>query len=387
MNIFERAKNMIMAPKTEWPVVAREATSAGALYTGYIIPLAAIGPLASFLGLTLFGVTLPLVGSLHFSLATRITTAVVSYGLGLVGVFLISLLINALAPTFGGQRDALQALKVAAFSYTPAWVAGLFHLVPMLGILVLLASLYSLYVLYLGLPVLMKAPEDRAAGYTAAVVVCALVLGLIIGIVQSTVLGTAPWSRHAAFGGVDGGEPFDRLKAMGATRTGAPSQAQAAMGAMMAAGARGPVEPVDQNLLKAMLPESLEGLKRTQSEATRVGPIARASASYRDDQGRSVELNLTDAGFTGAMGLTAWANIEQDQQTEDGYEKMGKVEGRPFHEKFNHKSMDGEYAVVVAGRFIAEARGRNVDMAMLRQSLQGVGYTRLEALKDTGVRK
>src|ERR1019366_2975341 len=105
-------------------------------------------------------------GTTRVSIVAGLSMALMSYVFALAAVFLVALLIDALAPTFGGEKNPLQALKLATFSYTPAWVAGVLHNIPALGVLVLLAGLYSLYVLYLGLPVLMKAPKEKAVGYT-----------------------------------------------------------------------------------------------------------------------------------------------------------------------------------------------------------------------------
>ena len=91
-------------------------------------------------------------------------------------VFVVAWLVDTLAPTFGGQRDALRALKVTAYSYTPAWIAGVLNVVPTLGVLVLIASLFGLYLLYLGLPVLMRCPKEKALGYTAVIVLCAIAI-------------------------------------------------------------------------------------------------------------------------------------------------------------------------------------------------------------------
>ena len=81
---------------------------------------------------------------------------------------------------------------MAAYSSTAGWVAGIFSLIPglrMLGIL----GLYSIYLLYLGLPILMKAPAERAAAYTALVVVAAIVLFMVVGMVAAGVAGAAFW--------------------------------------------------------------------------------------------------------------------------------------------------------------------------------------------------
>ena len=183
MNLIERAKNIVLQPKSEWQVIAGETTTTGDLYKNYIVPLAAIGPVASFLGLSLIGTSVPFLGTIRMPFLSGLSMAVVSYVMALVGVFVIALVIDYLAPHFGGEKNPIQALKVAAYSFTPAWLAGVLHLIPMLGVLVLLASLYGLYLLYLGLPVLMKAPQDKAVPYTAVVVVCAIVVSVIIGVV------------------------------------------------------------------------------------------------------------------------------------------------------------------------------------------------------------
>ena len=106
-----------------------------------------------------------------------------------VGVWVLSFIVDVMAPQFGGQRDPLRALKVVAYSYTPAWVAGVLHLLPSLGVMVLLASLYGLYVMYLGLPVLMRCPKEKAVPYTAVVVVCAILVFFVLGALSMCVGG------------------------------------------------------------------------------------------------------------------------------------------------------------------------------------------------------
>jgi hypothetical protein len=179
MPLMERAKNILFQPKQEWPVIDAEQTTTGGLYTGYIIPLAAIGPAASFIGLSVLGLRVPFVGTIKVPFGAGFKMAVIQYAGALVGIFVLALIIDALAPTFGGQKNQIQALKVAAYSMTAAWVAGIFALIPALAILGLL-GLYSLYLLYLGLPVLMKSPEDKAIGYTVVVCIVAIVLAIVI---------------------------------------------------------------------------------------------------------------------------------------------------------------------------------------------------------------
>lgn len=184
MNMIERVKNILLQPKAEWVTISTESTSAGDLYKSYIIPLAAIGPAASIIGMSLIGISLPFVGTFRVPISSSIAHAVTSYVLTLVGVFIIALIIDALAPTFGGEKSQAQALKVATYASTPSWVAGIVMILPMLGFIALLAALYGLYLLYLGLPMLMKAPQEKAIGYTAVVVVVAIVVMMVIGAVS-----------------------------------------------------------------------------------------------------------------------------------------------------------------------------------------------------------
>lgn len=180
MNIMERIKGILLRPKEEWQTIEGETTSVSELYKNYIFILAAIGPVASFIGMSLVGISLPMGGGvIRVSIARGIASAVVQYGFTLVGVYVLAYVIDALAPTFSGKKDLGQAFKLAAYSGTPGWLAGVFALIPFLGILGIL-GLYGLYLLYAGLPVLMKSPKEKSTGYTVAVIVAAIVIFVVI---------------------------------------------------------------------------------------------------------------------------------------------------------------------------------------------------------------
>jgi hypothetical protein len=180
MALVDRVKNILLTPRTEWEVIDAEPTTVADLYKGYILPLAAIGPVAQAIGFSVFGMPVPFLGTYRTPVATAVIQAVVTYVLTLVAVFVLALIIDALAPTFNGTPNRIQALKVAAYSYTASWVAGIFMLIPALSLLSIL-GLYSLYLLYLGLPILMKAPKEKALAYTAVVVIAGIVLFMLIG--------------------------------------------------------------------------------------------------------------------------------------------------------------------------------------------------------------
>lgn len=189
MNLIDRAKNILVTPATEWPVVAAESTSTGTILTGYVLPLAAVSAVAAFIGSVIVGYGMPGIGSYRVPVTTGIVVAVWSVATAVVGCFLIGLIVSALAPTFGGQKSDLQGLKVAAYSFTPVWIAGILRIIPVLGILGLIGAIYAVYLLYLGLQMVMKAPQDKAVVYTLAVVALAFVAMFILSAILGLFVG------------------------------------------------------------------------------------------------------------------------------------------------------------------------------------------------------
>ena len=188
MNLADRAKNIVLTPKTEWPLVDAEPTTVKDIYTGYVVPLALIPAVAGFIGASLIGVSVPGLGTVRTGVGVGLASAILQFGLSLALVYAMALVIDALAPTFGGRKDMLSAFKVAAYSMTPTWLAGIFAIIPAISFLSLL-GLYGIYLLYLGLPRLMRAPEDRAVAYTAVVVLAAVVLSIVLAGVIGVLLG------------------------------------------------------------------------------------------------------------------------------------------------------------------------------------------------------
>lgn len=180
MTLVERVKRILLQPKQEWEVIAGESTTTPDLYRNYIIPLAAIGPVASIIGMSIVGIGMPFGSAFRIPIVPAILSAVVHYVLSLVGVYVLALIIDFLAPTFSGEKNPGQALKLSAYSATAAWIAAIFMIIPALGILGI-TGLYSLYLLYEGIPVLMKAPREKALVYTIAVAVAAIVIFAVIG--------------------------------------------------------------------------------------------------------------------------------------------------------------------------------------------------------------
>ncbi len=189
MDIVARAKGLITRPREEWGVIAGEPSDTAGLFKGYVVPVSAVPVVAGFIGAALFA---PMFAAVlpRFSLGALLVQSVVSYVLGLAGVWVFGKVVQALAPRFGGTGEEVPAMKLAAYSPTAMWLAGVFALVPALAMLSLL-GLYSLYILYKGAPVVARVPEDKALVFTLALVVCAFALNLLIVLVVAPLLRLA----------------------------------------------------------------------------------------------------------------------------------------------------------------------------------------------------
>lgn len=184
-SLADRVKNILMRPKEEWGRIDAEPATVAGIFKSYAVPLAAIGPVAGLIGMTVFGVSL-FGFTYRLGFAAALSTAVASYVAALIGVYVLALILNALAPNFDGQKNEVQAMKVAAYSCTASWLAGIFQIVPMLAWLGIL-GLYSLYLLWTGAPRLMRVPEAKAASYTIVTIVAAVILFILVGMVAGSV--------------------------------------------------------------------------------------------------------------------------------------------------------------------------------------------------------
>ena len=184
MSLIERIRAILLRPGETWPVIAHESADTRSIYTRYVMILAAIPAVAGFIGLSLVGVG-PLGAGLRVPVATGIVHMLVSWVLSLVMVFVVALIVDALAPTFGGSKSPISALKLVAYGSTAGFVGGIFNLIPVLSVLGVVAALYSIYLIYIGLPVLMRCPPERAGAYTAVVVVCGIVATIVLAAIST----------------------------------------------------------------------------------------------------------------------------------------------------------------------------------------------------------
>ncbi|MDR1995554.1 MAG: YIP1 family protein [Azonexus sp.] len=403
--IIERIKNILTTPKTEWQVIAAEPATVTDLYKNYIVIVAAIPAIAGFIkgsliGHSAFGVTV------RTSIGSGLTGAVIGYALSLAMIYVMALIIDALAPTFSGEKNQIQALKTATYALTASWIANIGLLVPWLGILIVLAGVvYSIYLLYLGLPVMMKCPPEKSAGYTALSILCAIVLGWIISVAVAGITGSGMSMMGSASHSTSGNTSFDRDSWLGkmeeagkkmeaAQKSGDTDAQQKAASEMMGTvlGGGDKVEALAPDLLKPFLPETLAGLKRTSLSAERNGAmgmqISEARATYSDDSGRSLHLDITDMGSVkGLMSLAGWAGVENSKETDQGYEKTYTQSGRLMHEEWDNQSNSGEFSIVLGERFSVKVSGDTDSINELKTAVMSLNLAGLEALKNQGVKK
>jgi hypothetical protein len=252
--LMQRILNITLKPKAEWPVIAAEPPSLSRVIVGCVLPLAAIQAVLSFLHMAVIGVSVPFAGSIRMPMASSLTAALMGFVFALIGVFIFAVIVNLWAPFFTGRRSLGEALKVAAYAGVPAWLGAFLGILPLGTLLGLLAALYAIYVLYLGLPVVMRAPRERAVGYTAAVILSGILLGIVLG----------------ALGAASGG--FARFGMMRPS-----AEARADQGAAITGNILGNILGTDDKG-KAALGQALGNLARAGQQMERDNPTAAAPA-------------------------------------------------------------------------------------------------------------
>ena len=190
MSLIDRAKNILITPKTEWEVVAAETPDANAILMSYAMPMILIGAVAMFVGRGFIGI------AGFSSIKFGIVYAVISIISGVVGLYISAAIVNALAPTFNSEKDMGRAMQLVAYSNTAAWVCAVFNVIPFLGLVTWIGALYGIYIMYLGMPHIMKTPQDKVVAYMVVswligVVIAFAIVAVLTAVAVSVILGTA----------------------------------------------------------------------------------------------------------------------------------------------------------------------------------------------------
>ncbi len=408
--LVARAKAILIQPKSEWPVIAEEPATVADLFKGYILWLAAASVLASFIKTAVIGHMIPFVGMVRTPIGPALISAIISLALTLASVYVMAIIVEALAPTFGGQKDRTQALKAVAYASTAAWLASIAVIVPALGWLIAIAgAVYSIYLLYLGLPHTMKSPPDKAVGYTAVSIIIAIVVWFVVGAIVGsiTAIGLGVTGASSYIGRsvtVDKDSPLDKLEEWGKSVEEATKKLEAAqasgdqaaqqeafaqmMGAALGGGAAVTALRTDQ--LKPFLPDSLLGYARSRSSVERNSAmgleITTATATYTDeDTGRSLDLEIVDtASAKGLLALAGFAGMMGERETDGTVEKIFRDGDRQVREYWDRNSSSGEYSVIVGERFVVKVSGEADSVQALKAALKDVDLRKLEKLKNEG---
>jgi hypothetical protein len=172
----QRATGILINPQSEWMVVAVEPETIQGLFKRYILPLAAIPAVATFLNRAFIGQ--PFGG--RFGLIRSLVAALVLYALSLASVITAAVVIEWLAPRFKSRGGTVEALKQVAYATTPVWIAGIFDISLALAPLTIIAVLYAVYLFYLGLPAVMRTPPDQVVPFMVVAAIAILVVNIIL---------------------------------------------------------------------------------------------------------------------------------------------------------------------------------------------------------------
>jgi hypothetical protein len=342
--LFARAVSVLLKPSETFDRIADEATSVPEILTGYILPLAAIGPVCGAIGASLVGTR----AGVHVPWVWSILAAVTAYILSVGMVFVLGFITFTLAPRFGGRQDVMGALKLAAYASTATFVAGIFGLVPAVSFLAGF-GLYGVYLIYAGLPWLMKSPANKSPLYTAAVAVCAVAMAVIIALVAGRLmaLGTVHSHGDAGVAGL------------------APAPASTSAARVSAA----PIRVADARTMLTLMPPLFNGVTRADTTIGSDDGISTAEATYSFGYG-SIHLKMSDSttvltfAGTGANGTSEIVRTDGNQVTRESYDAASK---------------SGRYIVVLNGHTSLEADGSGVDMATMKALAGQIDLTKVDA--------
>lgn len=385
--LVDRVKNILIQPRAEWERIAQERTGLPALLSGYILPLALLAAACSFIGLVFIGVG-GFGYTIRLPLVTGVVNAVLQVVLTLAWVWVMGLIINSFATTFNSEKDETRANQLAAYSATAGLVASVFTILPALSVLAMIGGIYSLVLLYIGIPRMMKTPEDKRIPYFVTIIVVAIVAGIVATAVLGAVRGAA-FLGTGGFGGpfaarseppaavtLPGGQTIDTSQLEAAAKQMeqmAANPEAAAQGAAISAEAL-------QGLLPASLPGGFARTEMSTGSYGAMGGVANATARYENGE-RSIELSVTDLGAAGAFASMAGAfGAQSTREDANGYERMQTVNGRMVVEELDRSAGRAKYGVVARQRVMIQADGVNVGVDEVRAAVNAVGVERAEAL-------
>ncbi|MBS1187219.1 MAG: hypothetical protein H6R04_1237 [Burkholderiaceae bacterium] len=398
MSMIDRVKAILLKPKETWPVIEAEETTPASLYKNYLIFLAAIPAICGFIGMSLVG----LGGfglSLRIPVLSGLVNMVVQYVMSLVMIYVFSLIINVLAPSFGGQKNPLNALKLAVYGATASMVGGVFSVLPVMSILGVLCGLYSIYLIYLGLPVLMKNPPEKSVLYTVVILLVGIFAGMLMAL-MTRLITPSPYTLGSAGGGdamvrlktPDGGEikiDTSKMDAMNkkleaAQKSGDPAAAAAAARDAAAAMTGGDpnVLPLAPESLKPYLVPQIANFSRTSisvQSANAMGLVTTTgNADYQSSNRQTAFLTITDfGGMTGLVKMSG-SMVSGEKETNTSVEKTWQENGRTMHHEYDKDGSRAEMKIILKNGIMVELKSQQMKIETLRMLMLGLDLNGLE---------
>lgn len=403
MNLIERVQAILLKPRETWGTLAQESSDTVSIYRDYVVYLAAIPAIAGFIGLSLIGMDMFGV-SYRVPIVAGLVSMVVGYVLSLVMIYVLALIANALAPTFKGEKNLLNALKLIAYGATAGMLGGLFNLFPVLSMLGVLAALYTVYLIYAGIPIMMKAPQEKALGYTAVLILCGIVAGLILGAASAMLTGSGA-HMAGAMGQAGSGGNNVTVKIPGTNITLDGNKMEAASRKMEEAQARGDSaaaakaasemlgaalggsggRPFAPDVLQGFVPERLAGLERNSVDARSDQAMGidftSVNAAYAQDM-QLLDLTIQDIGSAPVlmMAMGAWSKSTVNSETAEDVERVFRKDGRAIREQYRKDGSHAEIAQLLPNGVLLEVSG-NVDIEIMRAALATLDLNTMAALK------
>jgi hypothetical protein len=378
--LLQRVLDILMRPRDTWLQIDAEDGNPARIYLGYLVFLAAIPAVAGFIGYSLIGVGAFGI-SVRVPVVQGLVSMVVGYVLSLAMVYVLALIANMLAPRFQAQQDMGSAFKLVAYASTAGMLGGVFSILPSLAMLGLLAALYSVYLIYSGIPVLMKAPQEKAVGYTAALVVCGILAGIVVGLATSLV---TPGARGLGAGmagmgdtgsvamkvpgtdiKIDTGRLEEASRKMEEAQAKGDTQAAAKAATEMMGAALGGKggEPFAPKLLRDTLPERVGDLPRTaieaRSESAMGMQFTHVSAQYTHED-KELEIQIQDLGAVPAlrMAMAGWATTTAESENADEVERIYRQGDTTIKESYRKDGSSADVALMLPNGVMVQAYGR-----------------------------
>lgn len=176
--VINRAKEILSAPRAAWEQIKTEPLSGPHILWRYVAPMAIV-PAAAFYLRFFFGK-----GRIWVHFFSTAVYFLLCLALAPVGAHVLAVIGRKLAV----EGESIDFQKLVAFSLTPAFLGGAFLLLPWLSGLTFLIAFYSLYLLNVGIPVLVRCPDEGALTFSVASMAVLYVLFVIAYAIPRTMM-------------------------------------------------------------------------------------------------------------------------------------------------------------------------------------------------------